>query len=298
MNGNLTLQNLVETRPVNFLTGAMRVSLPLLALVIVAAVFLWPARAADAPSDPAFEKPAEVRHVRLGPAGTKPVSYKEIRCSYFPGIMIKEWDEREIGDKQISYVMASGPTKPACQKAPLPGEHVLPTGDLAVYLLGYAGGAIFLSDADGANDTIGFYVFDPKTGHQRFTDTIKLDSKFSTIAADGDTLRLGYTRALVGPCSVVTDGADCWSKIAAAAGLSGDAPDCAAGYRDASQKFAEDVCNNQRGDTKACLAEQLSRRADWDKAPSVIAFAANAVLVPSGSTISPAGGPVQCWPSD
>ena len=125
-----------------------------------------------------------------------------------------------------------------------------------------------------------------------------LDSKFSTIAADGDTLRLGYIRALVGPCSVLTDGADCWSKIAAAAGLSGDAPDCAAGYRDASQKFAEDVCNNQRGDKKACLAEQMSRRADWDKAPSVIAFAANAVLDPSGSTISPAGGPVQCWPSD
>ena len=269
----------------------------MLALTI-AAIFGGPARATDTPADPAFEKPTEVRHVRLGSAGTKPVSYKEIRCSYYSGITIKEWDEREIGDKQISYALTRGPTKPACQKAALPGERVLPTGDLTVYLLGYAGGAIFLGDADGANNTIGFYVFDPKTGQQRFTDTIKLDSKFSTIAADGDTLRLGYTRAVVGPCSAVTDGADCWTKIAASAGLSGDASDCAAGYRDAGQKFAEDVCNNQRGDKKTCLAEQMSRRADWDKAPSVIAFQATAVLGPSGNTISPASGQVQCWPSD
>jgi hypothetical protein len=283
---------------VNLLRKTIRVSLPLLALTIVDAAFIWPTRAADAPSDPAFEKPAEVRHVRLGPAGTKPISYKEIRCSYFPGIMIKEWDEREIGDKQISYVMASGPTKPACQKAALPDEHVLSTRDLTVYLLGHAGGAIFLRDADGANDTIGFYVFDPQTGRQRFTDTIKLDSKFSTIAADGDTLRLGYIRALVGPCSVVIDRADCWNKIAAAAELAGEAPDCTAGYRTASQRFAEDVCTNQRGDKKPCLAEQTSRRADWDKAPSVIAFAANAVLGPSSNMISSASGPLQCWPSD
>ena len=111
-------------------------------------------------------------------------------------------------------------------------------------------------------------------------------------------LRLGYTRAVAGRCSVVIDGAECWTKIAASAGLSGGAPDCAARYRDTSQKFADSVCSDRRGDKKACLAEQMSRRTDWDKAPSVIAFAANAMLVPSGNTVSPAGGPVQCWPSN
>jgi hypothetical protein len=282
----------------NLLKQAVCVSLPLLA-AISSAVFFAPACSAASPTGPAFEKPTAVTHLRLGPADTKPISYKEIRCSYFSDIIIKEWDEREIGDKQISYIRAPASTKPVCQRAALSGEHVLPTGDLTVYLLGYTAGTIFLGDADGANNTIGFYAFDPKTNRQRFTDTIKLDSKFSTIAVDGDTLRLGYTRAVAGSCSVVIDGAECWTKIAASAGLSGNVPDCAAGYRDASQKFADSVCSDRRGDKKACLAEQMSRRAEWDKSPSVIAFAATAMLGPGDrATISPAGGPVQCWPSD
>jgi hypothetical protein len=258
-----------------------------------------PASAVNLPTDPAFDKPATVKHVRLGPAQTQPVSYKEIRCSYFAGIMIKEWDEQEIGDKEISYVLAPGATKPPCQKSALTGERKLPAGDLTVYFLGYAGGAIFLTDADGANGTIGFYVFDPKTGKQRFTDTTKLDSRFASVAVNGDTLRLGYTRAVVGPCSVVTDGADCWTKIAQQSGFPGPAPNCAAGYREAGEKFADDICKAQGGDKNTCMTEQLSRRADWDKASSVIAFDVTSTIgAGNAATITPTGGPAQCWPSD
>jgi hypothetical protein len=265
----------------------------------LAAAVIAPVRAAGISTDPAFDKANAVKHVRLGPAQTQPISYKEFRCSYFTGIMVKEWDEREIGDKEISYVLAPGAAKPACQKAILPGEHKLPISNLIVYFLGYAAGAIFLGDADGANDTIGFYVFDPKTGRQRFTDTIKLESKFAGISADGDTLRLGYTRAVTGSCSVVTEGADCWTKIAQQAGFSGPSPDCAAGYREAGQKFADEVCRTQGGDTKKCLADQLTRRADWDKTPSVIAFDVKTAIGPGDSvTITLAGGPALCWPSD
>jgi hypothetical protein len=267
-------------------------------LAIVLAIAAAPVQAAETKTDPAFDKPISVKHVRLGPAQTQPISYKEIRCSYFAGIMIKEWDEQEIGDKEISYVPTQAGKSPVCQKT-VPGEHKLPVNDLTVYFLGYAAGAIFLADADGANGTIGFYVFDPKTGQRRFTDTIKLDSKFATVSADGDALRLGYTRAATGPCSVVTDGSDCWAKIVQQTGFSGPAPDCAAGYRDAAQKFAEDVCRSQGGDKKKCLAEQLARRADWDKAPSVVAFDVTTTVGPGDSTkITPSGGPAQCWPSD
>jgi hypothetical protein len=249
--------------------------------------------------DPAFEKPVAVKRVRLGPAQTVPVSYKEIRCSYFVGVMVKEWDEQEIGDKEIAYVLTQGGVTPACQKAALPAEHKLPVDDAAVYFLGYAGGAIFVTDADGANGTIGFYVFDLKTGRKRFTDTTKLDSKFAAISADGNALRLGYTRAMTGPCSVVVDGADCWARIARQAGFSGAPPDCAAGYREASQKFAEEACGLQHSDKKKCLAEQTARRTEWDKTPSVVAFDVTATVGPDDSVaVTPAGGPAQCWPSD
>jgi len=273
-------------------------SLPAFAAAVFA-VIATPVQAADAKADPAFDKPASVKHVRLGPAQTQPVSYEEIRCSYFAGLMVKEWDEREIGDKEISYVPIQGGAAPACRKATLPGEHKLPMDDLTVYFLGYAGGAIFLTDADGANDTIGFYVFDPKTGRKRLTDTIKLDSKFAGIAAEGDTLRLRYLRAVTGPCSVVTEGAACWTKIAQQAGFSGAAPDCAAGYREAGRKFAEEACRIRGGDKQKCLAEQLARRADWDKVPSVVAFDVATTVGPDDTAVvSPAGGPAQCWPSD
>ena len=276
----------------------MNLRLALLAAVAASVVAL-PAGAVDLPTDPAFDKPAEVRHVRLGPARTQPVRYKEIRCSYFAGIMIKEWDEQEIGDKEISYVPAPGSAKPPCQKASLPGERKLPVSDLTVYFLGYAGDAIFLGDADGANGTIGFFVFDPKSGKQRFTDTTKLDSKFASIANDNGTLKLGYVRALTGPCSVVTDGADCWPKFVQQSGYTGAAPDCVAGYKQAAESFAADVCKAQGGDQNKCLADQLARRADWDKTPSVVAFDVTASISPDNTAaVTPTGGPAQCWPSD
>jgi hypothetical protein len=274
--------------------------LPALLAVVAAGSFAISAGAANLAVDPAFDKPIAVKHVRLGPAQTQPVSYKEIRCSYYPGLMVKEWDEQEIGDKEISVVAAPDAAKPPpCRKAALPGERKLPSTDLTVYFLGYAGGAIFLTEADGANNTTGFYVFDPKSGQQRFTDTTKLDSKFASIANDNGTLRLGYVRALTGPCSVVTDGADCWPKIARQSGYTGPAPDCVAGYKQAAESFAADACKAQGGDQKKCLTDQLARRADWDKAPSVIAFDVTASIAPDNSAaVTPTGGPAQCWPSD
>jgi hypothetical protein len=50
----------------NLLQQAARMSLPLLA-AMSSAVFVAPVRSADTPTDPAFEKPAAVRHLRLGP---------------------------------------------------------------------------------------------------------------------------------------------------------------------------------------------------------------------------------------
>jgi len=271
-----------------------------LALLAAAGFFAESASAADIPTDPAFDKPLAVKHVRLGPAQTQPVSYKEIRCSYFTGVMVKEWDEQEIGDREISFVaVPDGAKPPPCQKTALPSERKLTVSDLTVYFIGYADGAIFLADADGANNTIGFYVFDPKTGQKRFTDTTKLDSKFTSISNDNGTLKLGYIRALTGPCSVVTDGADCWPKIAKQSGYTGPAPDCVAGYKQAAESFAADACKAQGGDQKKCLAEQLARRADWDKAPSVVAFDVTASVAPDNSaTVTPTGSPAQCWPSD
>ncbi|HEV2189549.1 MAG TPA: hypothetical protein VGR70_20230 [Stellaceae bacterium] len=205
--------------------------------------------------------------------------------------------DRRQGNSLVAVSDAAKP--PSCQKKALPGERKLPISDLTVYFLGYAGGAIFLTDADGANNTIGFYVFDPKTGQKRFTDTTKLDSKFARVANDNGTLKLGYIRGLTGPCSVVTDGADCWSKIAQQSGYTGPAPDCVAGYKQAAESFAADACKAQGGDQKKCLAEQLARRADWDKAPSVIAFdVITAIAADNSATVTPTGTPAQCWPSD
>src|SRR5579862_5317194 len=108
----------------------------LAALAIASAGPLCTSRAVAADYDGAapFERALEVRHVAIGRAQTVPASNKEVRCFYFAPIMVKEIDEREMGDSQISYIpRKAGEATPACRRAALPGERVLPLNNATVY---------------------------------------------------------------------------------------------------------------------------------------------------------------------
>jgi hypothetical protein len=275
----------------------------LAALAIASAGPLCTSRAVAADYDGAapFERALEVRHVAIGRAQTVPASNKEVRCFYFAPIMVKEIDEREMGDSQISYIpRKAGEATPACRRAALPGERVLPLNNATVYFLGFAAGTIFLTDADGSNGTLPFSAYDPGADRLRFEDAMKLGTKFASIAADGDMLRLHYTRAVTGTCSVVADGDACWATLARQTSLPvAPAPACRAGYEQAGRALADEACRLRHGNRAACLSDELSRRASWDKAPSVIGYGVDVAVPPAGqAAMTPANGPIACWPSD
>jgi hypothetical protein len=78
---------------------------PRVAAVSFALAAALPAFAASYDGEAPFEKATETSTVKLGPSDAAPPAEKEIRCFYFSRLMVKELDEREVGDTQISYTI-------------------------------------------------------------------------------------------------------------------------------------------------------------------------------------------------
>jgi hypothetical protein len=269
-----------------------------LALVILALPL--PALAARYDGEPPFEKAADTRTVKLGPADTQPPSDKEVRCFYFSRLMVKELDEQDIGDTEISYdITGPGQTVPDCAAKPIPGERKLEVEES--YFLGVAADKLFLIDADGANGTIGFRVYEPQSSRELFQDTIKLDSRLREVTENTGKLHLSYTRAVTGSCSVITGGETCWRAITRKMQMpESPPPDCRGGYEAALRRAAEEACRDEGGDKAQCVDRETKERSTgWDAAPSVVSYDVD-VTISSKDEAARAyrGGPVACWPAD
>src|SRR5439155_1512136 len=72
---------------------------PRLAAVSFALAAALPAFAASYDGEAPFEKAVETSTVKLGPSDAAPPAEKEVRCLYFPRLMVEELDERDSGDK-------------------------------------------------------------------------------------------------------------------------------------------------------------------------------------------------------
>jgi hypothetical protein len=272
-------------------------------LTAFAIVCLATAATARPAKPPILDPPLRTQHVDLGPSQYTPGQHSELRCYTYTGFVVKEIDEREVGDEQISIVQhAAGTAPPRCERANAAGAHVISADQWSGYVLGAKAGFVFLRGADGANGGVDLGVYRAADGAKVFQDTMR-DSTgpaLRSIAIDGSVLRLRYARVVTAQCSMPHDGAACWAHVSAEQHLpAGQPPDCAAGYRRAKQALAAGRCEaqSQRGNT-ACLHAELQKLSDWDSAPSVVGYDVEAEVTPSGSTIHPAGGPVACWPSD
>jgi len=259
-----------------------------------------PAAAASYDGEAPFEKAAETKNVKLGPADTTPPSEKEVRCFYFSKLMVKELDERDIGDTEISYnIGGPGQSIPDCSAKPIPGERKLQVEES--YFWGVAADTLFLIDADGANRTIGFRMYEPQSSRELFRDTVKLDSRLRGITADKGEFHLSYTRAVTGTCSIVTGGETCWRATSQKMQMpESSPPNCRGGYDAALRRAAEEACSDQRGDKAACLQrESKERSTDWDASPSVISYDVDVTINAKDEVARKfTGGPIACWPAD
>jgi hypothetical protein len=246
-----------------------------------------------------FDPPLSTQKVVL-PASKSTPNKTTVTCRYYPHFMVKEVDEGEIGAAQLSVVPIDATTpKPACQRKNVASEKVVNSDDWSGYFSGVKGDYVFFDAEDGVNGGLGFAVVGSNDAKKLFEDTAF--GKLHSLALDGPTLTLRYARNFAGDCSVLHEGAGCWSKIAAAASLpSAPQPDCVAGYTKAKNELAKGRCEAQKKSGPACLAAALKEieAQKWDEAPSVIVYEAETVLKPGSSSTRPLGGTLSCHPSD
>lgn len=273
------------------------------ALAMILGCFSVAAHAAETGwNDPPFDRPLQVRQIKTGKSATTPGAWNELRCFTYAHFMIKEIDHQELGDEQISILPLADGAKPPCQTANLPGERVFSRDGIADYFLGVKGAFVFLSAADGVDRGLGFAIYRAADSGLVFSDSAAFDDKkplFRAIEAEQDGLRLRYTRVHRGACSVATEGAACWAKIAANLGLPvTPVPDCAAGYLRSRHDLAAGYCEAQNRKDAACVTAEMARRTDDDQSPSVMGYEIEAVLLGKEHTVHPTGTGAQCWPAD
>ena len=257
------------------------------------------------PSRAPFDQPLQVQHVTLNPHATEPGEKKDIRCFSFPHFMVKEIDSGEVGDEQLSIIPLVSQTQHLpCQATSLAGEQVIPVKTWSGYFLGVKGDYVFFSADDGVNGGMGFAVFHGAATASVFEDAVDIvhdHLQFHALTADAGGLRLRYARLYSGTCSVQTEGAACWAKLAAQTHLPvAPAPDCATGYLRARHELAAGRCEAQsRGKDAACIAREMEReRAEGDdSSPSVITYEVEVVLRPAPA-FTPLGGAMGCRPAD
>jgi hypothetical protein len=272
-------------------------------LALLSSLDLATASAREGQNVPPFDRPLQTRRVVIGPSPSTHGEKKEVCCYTFAHVMVKEIDAGEIGDEQISLLPIASPAdRPPCQAKNVASEVVIPTESWSGYFHGATDDYVFLSAEDGVNGGLGFSVYRGADPASLFQDSVKFEHdhvRFQSIAGEAGGLRLRYTRAYTGPCSVQTEGAACWARIADATHLpSTPSPDCAAGYLRAKQELAAGRCEIAHQKNAACIKQEIDHMQADDASPSVIGYDADVLIQPARTSIQPAGGSVACWPAD
>ena len=258
-------------------------------------LFVTPRLALAAPAR-VFDAPRSTKVVKLPEAdGVKAT----VTCRYYSRFLVKQVDEGEVGAGELAIVpVAAAAPPPACGRSDPSGTSVVDPKDWSGYLKGVKGDYVFFDAADGTNGALGFAVFD--LGAKKLFEDL-LVGDFHELVSDGRAITLRYRRSFAGDCSVVKDGADCWSKIAAAAGLAAAAgPDCAGGYRKAKQQMAKARCDANKKGAGNCLASALAEldAQRFDESPSVVSYEARTELAAGRVTTAAVGPALDCHPAD
>jgi hypothetical protein len=158
-----------------------------------------------------FDKPVSVRTV---PAKSDAEEGNELRCTYYRDFMLRETgtDTPAPGPGAIVSV---GAKRPACTKTPAARDIALKTENYS--FVGRKGPFLFFEATD-PNGAVPFVLIEAGAGKVIYSDTMTEDG-MKTVSLDNGALHLTFRRGINGGCSLVKEGAACWSKIAAAAAI-------------------------------------------------------------------------------
>jgi hypothetical protein len=221
-----------------------------------------------------FDKPMNVVRIPLPKHDPEDEHVRPmLSCFYYDSGMVKQIDPG-IGAIWLSILPRdAGKPLPNCVTPRAPDEKAL-LGWLG-YFKGIRGPYVFFDAHHRWNGGTGFAVFSFAEGQKLFDDVADTIHGVD-VRASGLTLR--YRRAYAAPCSLYADSAGCWSKVALATALTGDAPDCAAAYE----------------------ADIALTGADRDKVtatPTIVAYEAETLLGSTGAVTKPLPGAVTCQPA-
>lgn len=156
---------------------------------------------ADAQTPDFFDKPAAVRSVK-----PKPDDSTEIRCTYFPDLMVRETQDGPESEN-AAIVRNAGA---ACKAGAVAGETLLDTAGMT--LDGRKGSYLLFSDLDPHGAT-GFVIIDAKTGTILLRDAAMSHPVLQNLTLENGSLRLRYKRGVNAPCSLMQDAKKCWSQL-------------------------------------------------------------------------------------
>ena len=75
-------------------------------------------------------------------------------------------------------------------------------------------------------------------------------------------------------------------------------PDCAAAYRKSKRDSAVAFCQAQKRSDADRVSQEMVRRHDDDRSPSVVGYEIEALAMASGQIVEHTGGTFACWPAD
>ncbi len=148
-----------------------------------------------------FDKPAAMRSVK-----PKPDDSTEIRCTYFPDLMVREIQD---GPESENAVIVRNAKAPCSAKAEAGGT-VLDTNGMT--LDGRRGSFLLFSDLNPHGAT-GFVVIDAKSGRIVFRDSALSNPVLQSLALEDGNLRLRYRRGINAPCSLMDNAQKCWGQL-------------------------------------------------------------------------------------
>ncbi len=218
-----------------------------------------------------FDRPVAVQKLD---AVEGPHPAEAITCTWYADLMIRETGTDSPGTGP-AYVVRPGPAgeRPVCRAAATGRDVMLGTDNL--FLLGRKGPYLVFEETD-ANGPEPFFVRHLPEGRQIYTD--QTGAGLAAVSLQGDALRLRYERDYAAPCSLLKDGAACWSRamreghFARAVASQPPPTDCAATY-----KLASGVTSDMA---------------------SLIVYEVDMTLTPDGRAAVLSRGRVGCQPQD
>jgi hypothetical protein len=243
---------------------------------LAAAVFVVSVSSADDPAD--FDVPIKQVTVGYNPFPQfKEVDVRgEVRCYYYPHLMIKEYDSGGSGGG-LSILHSRGEL-PECKSTHQRGERVIDGSEWSGYLKGVKDTLVFFDPPDDFNGDSPFAVYDSVSGKQIFADSAYGEptpegyrtGRLQVIATEHGYL-LKYLRVAYADCDLHLEGSACWEEIEAKLDLpSGGMPICT-GY------------------------DRIAELVGTDDVESEISYPVEVSLFPR-PTIKAVGGAVECWP--